>query len=557
MTESAGAPVNERIEAVLREVFAKGGPGGAVGVAHRGRTVHLRGYGLANVEHGIPFTPTTPTRLGSVTKHFVAAAIALLAQRGLVSLDDFASRYLGWLPAYARNLRIRDFLNNTSGLRDDEALMSLSGIPDDAPCSETYLARLAVAQRAPNFAAGAHCLYTNTPFRFLARLIEGVTGRSFGEFMRSDLFEPLGMHASQMTETHREYVAALSSPYQIDSDGTLLCVQQGTAYSGDGAMISTATDLLTWNENLRENRLAIAGFPYLLLQRPSFANPDPERYYGLGTMVQPIFGELAFCHAGAMGGHRAEIVRLPERDLFVAVVVNRDDLEPTQISRSCVAGLLGRAGSRGRAPAPASVPPKGLARFYAHAESGYVLETSAVRGRFVINLMSDRQQLRRLADGRYVPAFGYSSYVLTLVPGQTPPSLTLELGREAPLTFIPVKPALVPADLQHDYIGTYYSAELDAFWHLRSGDDGCMTLQRDRGYTPEQVYDVEGVLPDVACAFYRGTRKILRFQFMAMRFTRDCSGAVTGLVASLGRARDVVFAKTSPEPGGLPQPPDA
>ena len=112
-----------RADALLERAFPADGPGAAVIVTENGRTVYVRGRGLADVAAGRPIAPDTVFRLGSITKQFTAAVILQLANEGRLSLDDPLSRFLPDYPAPGAGATVRQLLNHTVGIQ------SYTGIP--------------------------------------------------------------------------------------------------------------------------------------------------------------------------------------------------------------------------------------------------------------------------------------------------------------------------------------------------------------------------------------------------------------------------------------------
>src|SRR5205823_229375 len=120
----AATPMRDpRIDALMRD-YSGDVPGTSVLVLRDGRIVHRAGYGLADLEAHVPVTPQTNFRLASMSKQFTAAAIEILARRGTLSYDDPITRFLPTLPAYARNITIRQLLTHSSGLLDYEDLIA-------------------------------------------------------------------------------------------------------------------------------------------------------------------------------------------------------------------------------------------------------------------------------------------------------------------------------------------------------------------------------------------------------------------------------------------------
>src|SRR5206468_2446121 len=120
-----------RVDTILAEWSKPDSPGCAVGVVRDGGLVLARGYGQADLEHGVPNGPGSVFDIGSVSKQFTAAVIALLARDGKLSLDDDVRRFVPELPFYASPITIRHLLHHTSGLRDYTDLMALAGWQTD------------------------------------------------------------------------------------------------------------------------------------------------------------------------------------------------------------------------------------------------------------------------------------------------------------------------------------------------------------------------------------------------------------------------------------------
>src|ERR1039457_6616596 len=115
------------IDALFAPYAHSGSPGCAVGVYQNGAVTFARGYGFADLNHDVPITASTRFTVGSVSKQFTAASIALLAQAGRISLDDYVRKYIPELPAYQAPVTIRHLVHHTSGVRDFWELVTLAG----------------------------------------------------------------------------------------------------------------------------------------------------------------------------------------------------------------------------------------------------------------------------------------------------------------------------------------------------------------------------------------------------------------------------------------------
>src|SRR3712207_3091558 len=111
-----------RVDAVFARWNRNDSPGCAVSIVRDGRVVYTKGYGMADLEHHVPITPSTVFYIGSDSKQFTAMAVALLARDGRLSLDDDVRKYVPELPQYEAPITIRQLIHHTSGLRDYYAL---------------------------------------------------------------------------------------------------------------------------------------------------------------------------------------------------------------------------------------------------------------------------------------------------------------------------------------------------------------------------------------------------------------------------------------------------
>ncbi len=117
-----------QVDAVFAAYDRPDSPGCALSVMREGRIIYERGYGMANLELGVPISPVSIFDIGSTSKQFTAASIVLLEQRGQLSLDDDIRKYVPEIPRYERPVTIRQMLHHTSGLRDYLELMDLAGV---------------------------------------------------------------------------------------------------------------------------------------------------------------------------------------------------------------------------------------------------------------------------------------------------------------------------------------------------------------------------------------------------------------------------------------------
>src|SRR5262245_21951039 len=118
--------VIKKIDSLFISWNNENSPGCAIGIIRNDSLIYAKGYGMANLEYGIPNTPETISYMASVSKQFTAYCIVLLARQGKLSLDDDIHKYLSWFPDLNEKITVRNLLNNTSGIREELQLLAIS-----------------------------------------------------------------------------------------------------------------------------------------------------------------------------------------------------------------------------------------------------------------------------------------------------------------------------------------------------------------------------------------------------------------------------------------------
>lgn len=317
---TGGEDVTAPIDRLMRD-YDGAVPGASVLVVHKGAVAVRRAYGLADLEAGVPSTPSTNYRLASVTKQFTAAAILLLAEDGRLRLDDHVRAWLPTLPHAAEGVTIRHLLTHRSGLVDYEDLIPAGTV---IPLRDADVLRLLASEDRTYFAPGSAYRYSNSGYALLALIVAEASGESFAAFLRSRLFEPLGMTG---TVAHEEGISTVSNRafgHSLTSDGWRRTDQSITsAVLGDGGIYSSIDDLAKWDAALYDERLLTSDS-----LRAAFAaateTDKADVAYGFGWRIT---GESLW-HSGETIGFRNVIVRYPGRRLTVVILTNRNDPPP-------------------------------------------------------------------------------------------------------------------------------------------------------------------------------------------------------------------------------------
>jgi CubicO group peptidase (beta-lactamase class C family) len=505
-----------------------GMPGCVVGVSQNGEVVVNRAYGLANLDTGAPIGPRTVFDIGSVQKQFSAAAALLLVEEGRLSLSADIREYLPELPDYGQRVTLDHLMTHTSGIRDWLALMNFNRGDEDA-------LTLILRQRGLNFAPGEQWAYSNSNFELVKEIVARASGMPFAEFARRRLFEPLGME-------HTMYAADIRAA----EHGAVAYEKEGDRWEpdmmlgqdrGGGAVLSTAGDLLIWNDALTSARLG--KFVSEKLQEPATLSNGRKLSYARGLMLDANYAGRVVWHGGSAAGYKSVLARYPEQGLSIAILCNageaaddRDDFAARIFDL-----FASPTGTRPAEPAPVAVPPvEGLdvnskAGVFFSERTGEPLRLVANNGRLGIagggslvavskdRFRNPRPSLSFMSEDEFELTFlSEDQFELKSMEGRT-----TRYRRAVPYT-------PTATDLE-GFAGRYESDELRAEFQIAAGTGGLIVRLND---SPDQVLEFAPVARDI---FQRG--------MITMRFRRDQAGTVVALDFSLPVLRNVRFTRLS------------
>lgn len=315
------SPPDPGIDALLQRYDGQV-PGAAVLVLHDGQPVFRRGYGLAVVEDATPVTAQTSFRLASLTKQFTAAAILLLVQDGSLTLDDRARRWLPSLPPAADTITLRQLLSHTSGLPDYEDLLPPGAT---AQVHDQDVLHLLEGQERTLFAPGSRYRYSNSGYALLALIVAKASGQDFATFLRTRIFQPLGMTHAVAHQEGVDQVAQRAYGYR-EVEGRWQRSDQSptSAVLGDGGLYASLDDLARWDAALYgTGPLNAASLRHAFAPATHTDEPDVP-FYGFGWRLN---GQAQW-HSGESIGFRNVILRYPAHRLSVIILSNRDGPEP-------------------------------------------------------------------------------------------------------------------------------------------------------------------------------------------------------------------------------------
>ena len=355
-------------------------PGGALAVVKDRRLVLARGYGWADREKKLPVKTNSLFRIASVSKPITAVAVLKLVEAGKLTLDTQAFPLLNLQPAVAslrdpeprlRQITIRQLLQHTGGWDRDKSFDPM--FHSDRVAQATNSPRPATAvdvirymlSRPLDFDPGTRYAYSNFGYCVLGRVIEKVSGQSYGQFVQEKILRPIGLKEMRLGATLDERQAPGEVRYYTSGDGTASSVFPGLekvpwpyggfhleAMDAHGGWLASVLDLARFAAALDDPP------PSPLLKPATLATmyaPPPApvsrqadgaleaSYYGCGWSVRPTgqIGKANYWHNGSLPGTNTLLVRRSD-GLSWAALFNQRSEDP-QLPDGAIDAALHRA----------------------------------------------------------------------------------------------------------------------------------------------------------------------------------------------------------------------
>lgn len=536
-TAASPAPLTRaRIDSVFRFVTV-GAPGCGVGIYRDGQLAWSKGYGLASLEHQVPISASSVFDLGSTSKQFTAALTLLLVADGKLTLDTPVRRLVAELPAWGDSVTVRQLLHHTSGVRDYLSLFDLAGVRTTDFASQAQAVALVARQQALDFAPGTSYSYSNSGYLLLAEIVTRLSGTPLAAVAQQRLFGPLGMNNTRFLDRYNAVVPARAWGYEPSKDGFTVEMSDYEQV-GDGAVLTTLTDLAKWVRNYE--RPTVGGAALVReLESTGTVNGAPHMY-ARGLMVDSIRGVRRVRHGGSWAGFRAELVRLPERQLGVAVLCNRGDANPVRFADAIVEALLDEARlartasvAASLAPSPSTALPVEQPTAYAGSYfGGNMVVQIVVRGDTLFIQTGDEQyRLLQHAPGQFEMIGPPSRPTVRFVgsPATAISAVQVRAGG-GDFEYRRFDPSVQPtaADKQR-FVGTWYSEELGVDWHIATNTSGALHVTRPR-HQPETARMIDAATLSTPL----GTLTLQRGGGFSDEFTVDA-----------GRARGIRFRRVA------------
>jgi CubicO group peptidase (beta-lactamase class C family) len=523
-----------RIDQLMTPFTGEASPGAVIGVVDRGKFVFERAYGMADLSFGVPFRVSTPTNIGSVTKQFTAMSILLLQNDGLLSLDDEVRKHIPELPDFGKPVTLRNLLNHTGGFREIYNFLPLTGRAGEDHIDREEAIR--IVQRQPELQAtpDTEYNYNNTGYILLSMVVERLSGKTFPEFMKQRIFEPLGMNDTRVKYSQGEIIAGASTPYVPSDAGGWRSARDLAASAGAGGIYTTLHDMTKWMLNYRDATVGGREAIELLTTRNVLANGDTTAY-ALGIGVGERRGRTVLSHTGGDTAHRTFFSYFPELESGIFMSSNNasftfaaaaeiedhffgDRLDPVVVDAAETVAASGTM-SIERMEAIAgewilSIPQLPVEIL---VEDGALIAHPQGQSRVTLTITSDSTAT--------VPQLNVS--LVFHFEGETVDSATFTQVQTTPMVRYDADE--LTEQEREKLVGRYYSRELELWLDIRAEDEG-LVIHRLRGEPRKLTF-----------------RSDLTFTgptpFGEVEFQRAANGEITGLVVGNGRTKGVLFVR--------------
>jgi len=311
-------------------------PGASVAIVRNDSVIYAKGYGVREIGKPVPVDEHTLFAIGSSSKAFTSAAVAMLVDSGKVRLDATANTYLPNFqladPFASREITVRDLLSHRSGLARGELIWYGSAYDRDE-----ILRR--VRYLPPTWSFRSTFGYQNIMFLAAGQIVAKTTNASWDDFIKQRIFQPLGMTSSNTSVTALKGIEDVAAPHaELNDTVRAIPYRQIDNIAPAGSINSNAVDMAQWvrlhlgdgkfqGKQLISKRMVdeMRTAQMIIRRDGGMGNMNPSAHlmaYGLGWFLSDYEGKYLVQHGGNIDGMTALVAMLPEDKFGIVILSN-------------------------------------------------------------------------------------------------------------------------------------------------------------------------------------------------------------------------------------------
>ena len=317
--------------------------GASVLVAKGNQIVFEKGYGFADLGLEAPTKGETVYGVVGPMMPFTGVAIMQLVERGKLSLDDELAKFVPEFPLQGNHVTVRQLLNHTSGIVDYHYLGDPIEATSRLPKALDEVMALYAGKKWVN-PPGTKWDWSISGFQLLVTILERVSGQSYEEYVRQNIFDPAGVKSTTYCDDFT-LIRGLSHGYRRLGEGHVLAHEDSMAYNTDLRYCSTVGDLyLAWRA-VEEKKLLRPETVRLMRNAEGAAAKmnaqDPKMHYGLALSLNHEDDHRSVGQHGSLLGYSGSLYEFPEDQLTIVVLTNTEGQNAYAISRALARAILG------------------------------------------------------------------------------------------------------------------------------------------------------------------------------------------------------------------------
>ncbi|HLO36935.1 MAG TPA: serine hydrolase domain-containing protein [Lacibacter sp.] len=528
--------------------FNKATPGAAVTVMQNGKILAKRSYGLASLEHKVPFKHNSVVRFGySEGREFMVIAAVLMENAGILKLSDKIRNYFPQLPSWTADVDILDIINHRSGLADEwDAFLLMQASMGNRVDVSQFLQML-YDQPVPEVEPRKGYMYSNSDYGLLRLIMEKASGEDLGTWMKKNMFDPLKMYSTLLHSDKEEMIMNRAYNYErLRNEKYVVDMNEKTSPGGNYHIATCANDLEQWAAAHADKNSAIAKAVQRLMTNatliPSFNKA--YKHYTFGITIKEENGFTTIAHEGV--NSYTYLSYIPSKSIAVILVSNGEPIYENY--HKAIHQFLLKTSEKPFVnkkfmPSSVSYSPEELKAFTGRYidEDTVAWESHTRQEKNIVNYIIENDSLKVKQDGGSIIPLEYISK-----------NVFKAVGFDAYFEFLPttngfiLKTHVYPAlkvythikadivawkpskDLLASFAGKYYSKHLDYYWTIIEDGEGNLVIKRPT------IADTK-IIPERENSF------LIRIEEYAyreapttgwIRFYTDSSGVVTHLTVS-------------------------